>query len=165
MSAPHLGDQIPYKDNEKYFKIVSYKPYIITVVVGALLLLSGEAALALLGLIAMSGGGLAGYQAYAGRPSDESIDAQLRKMLSTLRQRAIRKLGIHESEVSLIEPTVFGSYVLDPMVGSSLKVRRGKDGALRSNHLEGIVLFFAEQELHAYKCQIWLTSATPAPSR
>ncbi|GAA1546017.1 hypothetical protein [Kribbella lupini] len=141
---------INYERNRRYFTPVSYKPGIICIVVGVLLLFFGSAGPILIGLALAALGGFLIYRQAADRPTDEQLDRQVREILAGLKPQALDKLGLDADEVSLIPPIVVG--------GNSFsgRVKKGKDGVFRSSTCEGIVIFFGEQELHSYKYQVSL---------
>jgi hypothetical protein len=143
---------ISYAQNIKYFKPVSYKPGIICIVVGVLMLFFASFGPVLIGLVLIGIGSYLIYNQTAGRPGDAEIDRQVRAVLSELRGRAIEKLGLHEKDFELIKPIIVGGKVYT----STSQVKKGKDGSYRTSDCEGVVIFFAEQELHAYKYQISL---------
>jgi hypothetical protein len=157
--ANHAGNAIiNYAGNARYFRPTSYKPGIIMIVVGVLILLAGRSDLVIIGLLL--GGGGAGYIYWQSvdRLTDSDIDRQLDSIRSELIPWALGKLGLDRDEVSLINPFVMTGYHFDSL-GSQhkVKVRKGKDGKFRSNICEGVAIFFAEQELHAYKYRASLT--------
>jgi hypothetical protein len=146
---------INYHENKKYFQPVSYKKGIVFVVIGLLFLFTGSAAPIVIGLIIAGVGGFLIYRQVAGRPSDYEINRQVDEVMSEIINRALRKLALDLDEVKLIEPIVLGGYFLGSL-GAPLRVRKGKDGRFRSSSFEIVVLFFGEQELHAYKYQMSL---------
>lgn len=146
---------INYEQNKKYFRTTSYKPGIVLGVIGMFLLLTGKGGPVVIGLALVGLGGFLIYQQVSGRPADAEIDRQTEAVMSEIRQRALRKLGLDMDEVSLIDPIVVGGYFLGSL-GTPNLVRQGKDGRFRSSSFEGVVIFFGEQELHAYKYQMSL---------
>jgi hypothetical protein len=148
---------INYDQNKKYFKRVSYKPGVIPIVIGVLFLLSGNAGAIVIGLLLAGAGGFYRYSQTAGRPTDQDIDNQVRAALGELVPRALKKLGLDHEDVDLINPIVVGGDYYGSL-GSPCQVKKGKDGRFRSSHCEGVVIFFAKQELHAYKYQLSLVA-------
>jgi len=138
---------INYERNRKYFAPVSIKPGVISIVIGLIVLLFGSAGPILIGLVLIGLGSFLIYRQVADRPTDGEIDRQVRAIIEELRPQALRRLGLDPSEVDLIRPVVVGGNQYD----SSSLVKRGKDGVLRSSDCEGVVIFFGEQELHAFK--------------
>jgi hypothetical protein len=146
---------INYAQNVKYFKPVSYKPGIICIVIGVVLLLFASVGPVLIGLVLIGLGCFLIYQQTADRPTDADFDHQVSLALGELRKRALQKLGLDESEVDMIKPVIVGGKIYNG--GTSIK--RGKDGVYRTSDCEGVVIFFAEQELHAYKYQVSLVNS------
>lgn len=148
---------IDYAKNVKYFKSKSYKGGIVLIAIGVLIILSGQPGPILVGMIIGATGGVLIYSQISGRPSDEEIDRQVFTVMSSLHQKALNKLGLDAEEVRLIEPILVGGY-FPGSLGGPTQIKRGKDGELRSSVCEGVVIFFAEQELHSYKYQVSLTA-------
>jgi len=146
---------IEYERNAKYFKPVSYKAGIGLGVIGLILLFTGSAGAVFVGLLFAGTGAFLIYRQVAGRPSDAEVVRQIQAIMAELRQRALDKLGLDAEEVRLIPPIIVGGYFLGSL-GSGFQVKKGKDGKLRSSIIEGVAIFFAEQELHAYKYQVSL---------
>jgi hypothetical protein len=150
---------INYEQNAKYFRPVSYKAGVILAIVGLLFLFtglsSGNAGPILLGLVVAGIGAFLISRQVSGRPSDGEIDRQCGAVMSEIVGRALRKLGLDLDEVKLIDPIVVGGYFLGSL-GTPSRVKKGKDGRIRISNFEIVVLFFGEQELHAYKYQISL---------
>jgi hypothetical protein len=149
--------RIDYKSNAKYFRQISYKPGVILIVVGALMLVTGSAGPIILGLLLAGAGAYLIYRQVADRPSDEDIESQISSIHSELYKRALKALGLDEEEVKLIDPIVLSGYYFDPL-GAGWQAKKGKDGNFRSSNYEGVAIFFAEQELHSYKYQLSLTT-------
>ncbi|WP_371404286.1 intracellular growth attenuator family protein [Kribbella sp. NBC_00662] len=146
---------INYAQNEKYFKPVSYKPGIISIVIGVLLLFFASFGPVVIGLLLIGLGCYLIYRQTADRPTDADFDHQISIALGGLRKRALEKLDLDESEVELIKPVIVGGKIF----GGTSDVKRGKDGIYRTSECEGIVIFFAEQELHAFKYQVSLVNS------
>ncbi len=149
--------KIDYERNVKYFKPASYKGGIVLGVVGVLLLFTGKGGPIFVGLLIAGSGAFLIYQQGAGRPTDAEIDRQVGSVMAELHQRALGKLGLDVDEVKLISPIIVGGYFLGSL-GSGWRVKKGKDGKFRTTGFEGVAIFFAEQELHAYKYQISLVA-------
>lgn len=137
---------INYERNRKYFTPVSYKPGVVSIVIGVIVMLFGGVAI-VIGLALIALGGLLIYRQVADRPTDLEIDRQVRATIEELSSVALQRLGLEPSEVDLIPPVVVGGNRFD----SGSRVKRGKDGVLRSSECEGVVIFFGDQELHAFK--------------
>lgn len=146
---------INYAQNAKYFKPVSYKPGIISIVIGVVLLFFASFGPVVVGLLLIGLGCYLIYNQTADRPSDADFDHQVTIALGGLRQQALRKLNLDESEVALIKPIIVGGKIY----AGNTQVKRGKDGVYRTSDYEGVVIFFAEQELHAYKYQVSLVQS------
>jgi hypothetical protein len=154
--------EIDYERNAKYFEPVSYKGGIALGVIGLLLLLTGKAGAALVGLLLAGLGAVLIYRQVAGRPTDADIDRQVRTVLEELPQRALKKLALDPDEVKLIDPIIVGGH---PLGSRGIRVKIGKDGRFRSSSVEGIAIYFAEQELHAYKYQVSLIKKNETSDR
>jgi hypothetical protein len=122
-----------------------------------LLLGSGSPGPTLFGLLLVAAGGGFLYFQFAGRPSDEEIDRQIATALHALEQRALGKLCLDREDVALTRPIVVGGSYFHSL-GSPVRAKKGKDGCFRSSNCEGVVIFFADQELHAYKYQVSLVT-------
>jgi hypothetical protein len=152
---------IDYERNKKYFRLVSYKPGVILIVIGALTLFSRSFGLIIVGLLVAGGGAFLIYRQVAGRPADREIDRQVSGIHTELRQRALTKLGLDAVEVELIDPVVVSGYCYNSL-GTPWQAKKGKDGKFRSSNYEGVAIFFAEQELHSYKYQMSLITPNEA---
>jgi hypothetical protein len=149
---------INYERNVKYFRPTSYKPAIILIVTGVVLMLFHSAGPVLAGLVACGIGALLIYRQVGDRPTDAEIDSQVKSIVGDLVPRALGKLGLDEGEVALIAPITVGGNFFGRLSRDYL-VKKGKDGSFRSSNCEGVVIFFAEQELHAYKYQVSLIAS------
>jgi len=149
--------RIDYRGNGKYFKQISYKPGVVLIVIGALMLFTGSAGPIVFGLLLAGGGAYLIYRQIADRPSDQDIERQISAIHSELHARALKALGLDEEEVKLIDPIVLSGYSYDSL-GIGEQAKRGKDGKFRSSKYEGVAIFFAEQELHSYTYQLSLTT-------
>jgi hypothetical protein len=156
--------EIDYEGNAKYFAPVSYRGGIAFGVIGLFLLLTGNSGPVLVGLLFAGLGAFLIYRQVAGRPTDGNIDRQVHAVLAELPQRALEKLALDAEEVKLIDPIIVGGYLLGTL-GSGVRVKKGKDGRFRSSKYEGVVIFFAEQELHAYKYRISLVKKDESSQR
>ena len=154
--------EIDFQRNARYFEPASYKGGITLCVVGLLLVLTGKSGAALVGLLLGGLGAFLLYRQVAGRPADGYIDRQVNAILDELPQRALGKLGLDAHEVRLIDPIVVGGY---PLGSRGARVKVGKDGRVRSSLFEGVAIFFAEQELHAYKYRVSLVQKDDSGER
>ena len=150
-----------YKRNAKYFQPdPNPKVIVVFAIIGILLLLFkawlwGIAAIVVAGIIA--------FVLYSGKPSDSEIDAQRDTFMQTLKEQAIRKLGIDEEEANIAEPLflkgyMFGRSVLGDKANQKLCDKRGSDGIWRSPECVLSVFFFTENEIHFYRKTVSLVS-------
>jgi hypothetical protein len=153
--------KIDYERNAKYFEPTSYKGGIVLGVIGLLFLVTGKSGAVLVGLLIAGLGAFLIYRQVAGRPTDGDIDRQVDAILGELPVRALEKLGLDADEVKLIDPIFVGGHPL----GSGIRVKIGKDGEFRSSLFEGVGIFFAEQELHAYRYQVSLVKRDESSDR
>ncbi len=155
---------INYERNKKYFKQSSPKAGIVLIVIGVLLtlILSHAGGAMLIGLLLIAGGVAVLYFRFAGKPTDAEIDADAARAIADIDRRALNKLGLDEDEVKLIDPVAVHGYYYKN-IASGVQVKLGKDRIFRSSNYEGVVLYFSEHQLHAYKFQFSLTS--PRESR
>lgn len=140
-----------YERNKKYFSGNALLEFakshiIITVVVCFLLAFTG------VGMIACVLIGVACYLMSRNTPKDEEIDAAVSKQLANMKDRALRKLGIDEDEVSEIAPITFDGYVYDKAM-----IKKGKDGLYRSNKYQAVMFFFSQNEVHCYTYDFCIT--------
>lgn len=154
---------INHERNKKYFKQSSPKTGILFVIVGLILTFAlAQSAAILIGLLLLAIGGTLLYFVYAGQPTDADIDADAASTIADVQSRALSKLGLDADQVTLIDPVVVHGYYYKN-IASGVQVKLGKDGIFRSSNYEGVVLFFSEHQLHAYKFQFSLVS--PQESR
>ena len=153
---------INYERNKKYFKQPSLKPGLILIVIGLLLTLILRDAGKVVGILGLLGGAALLYFQFAGKPADAEIDSDAASTVADVQQRALGKLGLDPDEVTLIDPVVVHGYYYKN-IASGVQVKLGNDRVFRSSNYEGIVLFFSEHQLHAYKFQFSLVS--PQESR
>ncbi len=78
--------------------------------------------------------------------SDADYERSVATKLANLRERAINRLGIDSDEVNEIEPIEFSAF---KYLGCR-KVKKGKDGYLRTDVYESVYLFFSQNEVHCY---------------
>lgn len=155
---------INYERNKKYFKQSSPKAGIVLIIIGVVLtlILSGLGAALIIGLLVVAGGIALLYFTFAGKPTDAEIDSDAASAIADVKKRALGKLGLDEDEVKLIDPVAVHGYYYKN-IASGVQVKLGKDRVFRSSNYEGVVLFFSEHQLHAYKFQFSLVS--PQESR
>lgn len=93
--------------------------------------------------------------------TDKEYDKAVEEYLSSIKPRALTKLGIDEDEVKEIKPIIMGDYVYPEVdvetdadgkvkvnIHGELKV--GNDGKWRSAEYKVVMLFFSQNELHCY---------------
>lgn len=134
-----------YAKNKKYFKPVNLKPGLIVLGVGILALMAKP----IVGIIiAAAGAGLL-YLQLGGKPSDAEIDKIYAEMYEGVKQAALKKLGLDEDQVKVIEPVVFGG-IYDKNIRSQGYYRTGKDGRVRTSNYQASVFFFGEEQVYYY---------------
>jgi hypothetical protein len=153
--------QIDYARNKKYFTQGSLRKPVIAVIVGILMLVIGigghSGVMSLLGILLAAGGGAWIYFLLNG-PSDQDVDRDALNAVGDLQNRALSKLNLDADQVRLIEPVIANGYYYRS-IGDSVLIKLGKDKKIRSSNYEGVVVFFSEHQLHAYKFQFSLVSA------
>lgn len=149
---------VTFNRNAKYFRPVSYRPGVALGLLGLVLLVSGSSTLLVIGLLLFGTGALLIFRQTSGRPSDEEIDSQVHLVVMQMRDQALLKLGLDLEEVQLIDPIFLGGYFIASQ-GTPSRVKKGKDGRIRTSNFEGVAIFFGEQELHSYKYQMCLIAA------
>jgi len=102
------------------------------------------------GLIMAAIGGL-GIYSYTNTVSDHQIDEWTKEDLSSLDKRALKKVGVDESELVGEQAIIFG-----PADFSVMKV--GKDKRIRFGRLRGMVVNFGQHQLLVYTCTMDITT-------
>jgi hypothetical protein len=152
--------QIDYARNKKYFSQGSLKNPIIAVSVGILALVigiaGGSVVFSLLGILIAAGGGTWIYFLLNG-PTDQDVDRDALQAVADLQNRALSKLGLDADQVRLIEPVIANGYYYR-LIGDPVLIKLGKDKRIRTSNYEGVVVFFSEHQLHAYKFQFSLVN-------
>lgn len=141
-----------YERNKKYFSGNTLSEFvknhiIITVVVCLLLAITG-----LGGIVVVLLGAAVVYLTSKNAPKDEEIDAAVSKQLANMKDRAMKKLGVDEDEVSEIAPITFDGYVYDKAM-----IKKGKDGLYRSNKYQAVMFFFSTNEVHCFTYDFCIT--------
>lgn len=139
-----------YKRNKKYFfgnTVLGYIGMVLTclgVISIPVMLITGSIVVALL-LIVL---GLTLYFIAIRRPKDKDIDAELFGFFANanLKERALAKLGIDESEITEIAPVYLDGYCFN----AAATVRIGKDGKARSSLGRAVYFFFTQNEVYCY---------------
>lgn len=78
--------------------------------------------------------------------SDADYEKAVLSYSTTLKSRALHKLGVDESEVYEIAPIILGGYEFK----NADEVKQGKDWRWRSNIYKVVMLFFTRNEMHCY---------------
>lgn len=143
-----------YAKNERYFQPVKLKWGIIICAIGLVLLIGGGETL-VAGIIGLVIGALLIYRQFAGRPTDQDIDAAVNSQLSNMKARALKKLGLDEDEVREIDPICFDGYVYT----GAAEIKRGNDGVYRSNKYQAVMFFFSSSEVHCYTYNFSITES------
>lgn len=91
-----------------------------------------------------------------GKPADGEIDQAYQDGLSDVVEKGLKKLGIDEDEVKLIDPIVIhGPY--DKNIASQFLAKKGNDGRWRSSNYEVTVLYFSERQVYSYDYRFSIT--------
>lgn len=133
-----------YSKNRKYFEPLKLKWPVIICIVGLLMLMMGDM-VTIIGLVVIVAGGALIYFQINGRPKDADIDAAVAAQLSNMKERALKKLGLDEDEVSEIAPISFEGYDYKKAL-----IKQGKDGKYRSSKVQAVMFFFSSNEVHCY---------------
>lgn len=140
-----------YIRNEKYFKEINLKWPIILIIIGVITIA------AVIGIVFIAVGILWIVLQVKGRPTDQEIDAAAENQLKDMKSRAIKKLGLDETEVNEIAPISFSGYKYS---GNGLQWQVGKDGRFRTNRYEAVMFLFSENEVHCYSYEFSLTDSS-----
>ena len=133
-----------FKKNEKYFNPVNLKFPIILIVIGLLL------SMAMIGIPILIIGVILLILQFVGKPSDGDLDRQAHAEIANIKEEALSKLGLDESEVSLIEPIVFEGYDFRNISTQSW-YKLGNDGRYRASNYSGTVFLFSENQVYFYQ--------------
>jgi hypothetical protein len=81
--------------------------------------------------------------------SDEEYDqlVQAKYASLNLKQKALDKTGVDESQVNEIAPCEFKNWHFD----KNTRVKRGKDGIFRSSAFQGTWLLFSDKQVYVYQ--------------
>lgn len=143
-----------YQRNKKYFAKPNTKWGIILLVIGILGLFGfGSDSGQICGVIGLVLAGIGAFLLFGrtvGKPSDREIDQICKAEIKDLKQKALRKLGVDEEQVSLAAPIVFDGPAFY-RISTPFKYKKGNDDLYRSSNYEGIILFFSESQVHTYK--------------
>jgi hypothetical protein len=88
--------------------------------------------------------------------SDGDYDKLVQDKLAglNLKQKALDKIGVDESQVKEVEPAEFKNWYFGEKGGKSDKniwVKRGKDGKFRTTAFQVSWLFFSDKQVYAYQ--------------
>lgn len=134
-----------YAKNRKYFEPIKLKPGVITTIVGIMGLFGSP----IVGIILIAvGAGLLYFQ-LSGRPADDEIDNLYSEMYNGLKEAALKKLGLDEEQVKVIEPVVFGG-IYDRNIRNQSYYTTGKDGVVRTSNYQASIFFFGEEQVYYY---------------
>ncbi|MCM1190315.1 MAG: hypothetical protein NC541_13595 [bacterium] len=133
-----------YAKNKKYFEPMKWKAAAIVAVVGLFLLLAGGGT-AVFGLLLIAAGVALIVLQIKSRPTDQEIDDAVVAQLANMKDRALKKLGVDEDEVSEIAPISFDGYVYQNAL-----IKQGKDGKYRSSKYQAVMFFFSSNEVHCF---------------
>lgn len=85
-----------------------------------------------------------------GRPTDTEFDNAVASKAGDIKAAALKKIGIDESEMSMIAPIVFFGPSLDAPAGRTSLVKQGKDGLWRTSAYQACAIFFSENQVFLY---------------
>lgn len=139
-----------YAANQKYFKETKWTGPIVLIVIG-LIFFAVQPVIAII-LIAA---GAAWIYFSMNKISDEEYDKGVASNIHDMKNRALNKLGLDESEVQEIEPITIGGY----NYSGANNIKQGKDGLWRTDRYEVAMLFFATNDVHCYKYAFSTTNA------
>lgn len=131
-----------YAANIKYFRQTKMAGPIILIAIGLICFMIQP----ILAILLIAAGGAWIYLAM-NKISDEAYDEGVASNIHDMKNRALNKLGLDESEVQEIEPITIDGY---RFTGAS-RFKKGKDNLWRTNKYEVAMLFFAANEVHCYK--------------
>lgn len=153
-----------YSRNRKYFQPTSKVGPVLMLVLGGFvafmglgnLSISTSAGLTILlfGTALIAGGIAILLSISRGSVTDEEIDKVVAEYAEQVRGTALAKLNVDPSEVASVDPLIVLGYDFN----DATLIRRGKDLKYRTNVAELVVIWFAEDVLHAYKEHFSLTS-------
>lgn len=134
-----------FKKNLHYFEASSLKSGIIVLVIGFILLLASP----LLGILVLALGAALLYFQIKKRIKDEYIDELYSQMYKDIKEAGIKKLGLDEDEVKVIDPVVFGG-IYTNSIGKRFLTKVGKDNKIRTSNYQVSVFFFGEDQVYYY---------------
>lgn len=134
-----------FKKNLHYFESSSLTLAVIILIIGFILFLGSP----LWGILVVALGAALLYFKIKKRIKDEYIDEVYSEMYKEIKEAGIKKLGLDEDEVKVIEPVVFGGICADN-IRTQVLFKVGKDRKLRTSNYQASVFFFGEDQLYYY---------------
>lgn len=140
---------INYAANKKYFKPLAWKPAAIIGVIG----LVACAVSPIVGVIALAiAVAIIGVQ-MVGRSSAAAIDQQCLETVAGMKDKALKKLGLDEDQVTEIAPIFFDGYIYRNLWNPYFK----KEDKWRSSNYESTAFFFSAEQVYYYSYTFSLT--------
>lgn len=109
-----------------------------------------------LGLI-LIGIGVGEFRSYSKKPTDQQIDTWINEDLKPIKQRALTKTGLDQSEL-VRESVLVTSPRFWNIGGAEVGLKKGKDQIIRFMPLGVTVINFGADQLAVYQCVIDLTT-------
>lgn len=158
---------IDYERCAKYFSDSNYYGYSMIIGLGVVILIIGLCVAVInpsassilvailtimLGITVAALGGMLCYWDTQNTPTDEEMDKICQKYIKYRAEIAIKKIGIDESQLDLIEPLIYGHYYIDKIGDKEFKYRNGRQDYKRviSSNYEMICLFFTNEQVFKY---------------
>ena len=155
-----------YARNTKYFRGQTFVGEFAFIVLGGSAIVVGLAisgwdkiaavAFVLVGIVMAVGATLSIRSRRRRRVTDEEIDQSVSDKAEQIRSYALTKLNVDPSEVSSVDPVFVVGYDFN----DATLFRKGKDEKYRTNIGEVVVIYFADEVLHAYKERFSLTNSS-----
>lgn len=141
---------------DKYFRPAKLGAPIKTIGVGIVIFLIGFFAPAALviGILVIALGGYWLYSLKNVGVTDAEVGAAIAQAGASAQQTGLQKLGLDPSEVNLIAPVVIEGPDFKKSRG---KIRKGKDGVVRTAANQVLVLFFSDHMVHCYTYRFDIT--------
>ncbi len=141
---------------QKYFAPPSVGGPVKLIILGVVLFLIGFAAttMLLVGVVVIGLGAFWLYNRKSGGVTDADVGAAIDQAGANAQQSGLQKLGLDPAEVNLIEPVVIKGPDFQKTRG---KIRKGKDGVVRTAANTVLVLFFSEHMVHCYSYRFDIT--------
>lgn len=135
-----------YKYNRRYFESIHWLFISFVVIVGLILLYF----FLLIGIAILLGVGAFIFYKLYNKPIEADIDIVYDEQAHLIIQKGVERLGLHASDVSLIDPIVIHGPLLDKIRFDPIVIK-GKDEEVRSSNHEIIVFYFSEKQMYYYK--------------